>query len=138
MAFALKRQGILVQKVPCFNTTSPKNGKKYAIITGKPELTLDASKLQILNKMKDIKNSDGSLISVVLVTQTVSEGVDLKISARFTYWTHGGTWVDRTRLGRAARYMSHIALPESQRNVTIYNHVCVLSNDRESVDHVYS
>jgi hypothetical protein len=37
----------------------------------------------------------------------------------------------------AARYMSHIALPESQRNVTIYNHVCVLSNDRESVDHVY-
>jgi hypothetical protein len=40
-------------------------------------------------------------------------------------------------IGRAARYMSHIALPESQRNVTIYNHVCVLSNDRESVDHVY-
>jgi hypothetical protein len=26
---------------------------KYAIITGKPELTADASKLQILNKMKD-------------------------------------------------------------------------------------
>jgi hypothetical protein len=71
------------------------------------------------------------------VTQTVSEGVDLKISARFTYWTHGGTWVDRTNYRRAARYMSHIALPESQRNVTIYNHVCVLSNDRESVDHVY-
>jgi hypothetical protein len=76
------------------NTTSPKNGKKYAIITGKPELTADASKLQILNKMKDIKNSDGSLI--VLVTQTVSEGVDLKISARvhIPMVEHGSTGPD--------------------------------------------
>jgi hypothetical protein len=71
------------------------------------------------------------------VTQTVSEGVDLKISA-----VHIGPMVEHGStgpqiIGRAARYMSHIALPESQRNVTIYNHVCVLSNDRESVDHVY-
>lgn len=139
MAFALEEAGYTrTEGPPLLNTSTPKNGKKYAIITGKPELTPDASKIQILNKMKDIKNADGSLISVVLVTQTVSEGVDLKnireVHILDPWWNMGRP--DQI-IGRAARYMSHISLPESQRNVTIYNHVCVLSDDRESVDHVY-
>jgi hypothetical protein len=50
MAFALEEAGYSCRR-SLASTTSPKNGKKYAIITGKPELTADASKLQILNKM---------------------------------------------------------------------------------------
>jgi hypothetical protein len=71
-----------------------KNGKRYAIITGNTDLTTESSKIQILKKIKDIKNIDGSLISVLLVTQTVSEGVDLKnireVHILDPWWNMGG------------------------------------------------
>jgi Rad3-related DNA helicase len=57
-------------------------------------LTTESSKIQILKKIKDIKNIDGSLISVLLVTQTVSEGVDLKnireVHILDPWWNMGG------------------------------------------------
>jgi hypothetical protein len=76
------------------DTKTPKNGKRYAIITGNTDLTTESSKIQILKKIKDIKNIDGSLISVLLVTQTVSEGVDLKnireVHILDPWWNMGG------------------------------------------------
>jgi superfamily II DNA or RNA helicase len=139
MAFALEEAGYTrAEGPPLLDTKTPKNGKRYAIITGNTDLTTESSKIQILKKIKDIKNIDGSLISVLLVTQTVSEGVDLKnireVHILDPWWNMGRP--DQI-IGRAARYMSHISLPESQRNVTIYNHVCALSGDREGIDHVY-
>jgi hypothetical protein len=61
---------------------------------GSTDLTTESSKIQILKKIKDIKNIDGSLISVLLVTQTVSEGVDLKnireVHILDPWWNMGG------------------------------------------------
>jgi hypothetical protein len=139
VAFALEEAGYArVEGPPLLKTGARKNGKTYAIVTANGDLSPEGSRARILAKLKDPRNADGSLIAVVLVTQTVSEGVDLKnireVHILEPWWNMGRP--DQI-IGRAARFLSHATLPAAERNVTVYNHVCELSGNRESVDHVY-
>jgi hypothetical protein len=52
MAFALEEAGYTRAEGPRFSTRRHPRMVRNMIITGKPELTADASKLQILNKIK--------------------------------------------------------------------------------------
>jgi hypothetical protein len=138
MAIALEERGyVRVNGPPLLKTTARPNGKTYALLTSSPTITEPSSRKIILDKMVSPKNVDGSLITVLLVTNTISEGVNLKhvreAHIMEPWWNMGRS---EQIVGRVARYMSHAALHPKRRNLTVYHHVCHLSGDREGIDHM--
>jgi hypothetical protein len=119
---------------PLLDTKTPRT-VRYAIITG-TDLTTESSKIQILKKSKISRISMDLWFQCCWSHRRYRKESIWKISVKFIFWIHGGTWEHRSNYRTSSLYMSHISLPESQRNVTI-NHVCVLSGDREGIDHVY-
>jgi hypothetical protein len=80
-------------------------------------------------------NKDGDIIKVIIVSKIGTEGIDFK---RIREVHILEPWFNLNRseqiIGRAVRYCSHIDLPKSQRNVTIYFHACTYDDENESVD----
>lgn len=138
MAVALEERGYRrVNGPPLLKTSSRANGKTYAILTSAKDITSASARKSILDKMVSPNNTDGSLVSVLLVTNTISEGVNLKhvreVHIMEPWWNMGRS---EQIVGRAARYLSHAALPKAEQNLTVYHHVCSLSGDREGIDHI--
>ena len=93
---------------------TPTRKKYFAVISGqvKPEI-----RDQIVRRMNQRENTHGELLSLLLISATGAEGLDLK-SQRFCviyepYWVHSR--LDQVE-ARGARADSHIMLPEDQQN----------------------
>ena len=105
---------------------------KYMVIDGSTSKKILQHQLGIINS-KD--NMNGEKIKIVLGTVVASEGLDFK-RIRSVHildpWPHLNR-IEQT-VGRAIRFCSHADLPDNQRNVLIYLHVSILSNNHETVD----
>ena len=78
---------------------------------------------QILKVFNDPKNKRGQIIKVLLITAAGAEGITLKnvrqLHIMEPYWNEV---LIRQVIGRAKRMYSHIALPEAERDVTVYRY----------------
>ena len=126
------------------------NKPKYIEFTGDKEMTNvlldifnnhtdkipDKIKEQ-LDKLHSNKNSEkknegnirGSIIKVIMITQSGSEGISLKnvrqVHLVEPYWNM--IRMDQV-IGRAARTGSHLALPKKDRNIDVYRYLCKFSD----------
>lgn len=110
-------------------------GKKprYIILSRKQELSPN-NDFEI-EKAKSKENADGSIIKVIIVSKIGTEGIDFK---RIREVHIMEPWYNLNRaeqiIGRAVRTCSHVDLPKSQRNVTIYFHANTCGDEEESID----
>jgi hypothetical protein len=116
-----------------------KNGNKtdkrgsYIIISGNKSLSPNNTK-EIMSAT-NIDNINGDKIKIILITESGTEGLDLK----YIRETHiFDPWYNLNRIeqviGRSVRNYSHINLPETKRNTTIYQYVNMIDNKRETID----
>ena len=99
-----------------------KNQATYSIISAKKELSPDPEKE--MEMIKSDKNKEGEVVKVVLGSSVSAEGLDFKCIREIHMldpWYHLNK-VEQI-VGRAIRNCSHVALPSSQRNVTVFHHV---------------
>ena len=126
------------------------NKPKYVEFTGDKEMTnilldifnnnfdnIPEKIKEQLNKLHSNKNSEkkdegnirGSIIKVMMITQSGSEGISLKnvrqVHLVEPYWNM--IRMDQV-IGRAARTGSHLALPKKDRNIDVYRYLCKFSD----------
>lgn len=79
---------------------------------------------------KKINNLRGSLIKVIMITQSGAEGISLKnvkqVHIIEPYWNH--VRMDQV-IGRAVRTCSHINLPAKERHVDVYTYYTVFTKE---------
>ena len=99
-------------------TPSEKINKKYAIISG--DISID-DRNAILKSFNSSENMHGKLISLLLISKTGAEGLDLKnvrhIHICEPYWNIARIF---QIIARGVRYMSHTELPKAEQNVQPY------------------
>ena len=114
------------------------NGKQatYTILSARKDLTPDKAFIHDINVSKLQENANGELIKVILGTSVSSEGIDFKCIREMHMldpWYHLNK--PEQIFGRGIRHCSHVNLPPSERNVTLYYHVCKdTSSSWESID----
>jgi hypothetical protein len=128
MALALEEIGFNNISGSLFNPIlKGKLAGKYAMITGD---TLNSK--EIVNKLTDIRNKDGSSLKVILISKTGSEGIDLKYIRQIHIME---PWYNMSRIeqiiGRGVRNGSHQSLPFEERNVEIYMHSTIIPDTPE-------
>jgi hypothetical protein len=93
-----------------------------------PENIKNKLPLLMSNKEKKLNNLHGSLIKVIMITQSGAEGISLKnvrqVHIVEPYWNH--VRMDQV-VGRAVRTCSHVGLPESERNVEVFTYYTVFT-----------
>ena len=95
-----------------------KNKSIYAIITGQTDM---AMRDDIIKVFKNENNMHGEIISLLVVSRVVAEGVDLKyIRATHTMEPFFNMSRIMQFIGRAVRYNSHKGLPKNEQNVQPY------------------
>lgn len=106
---------------------------RYIVLSRKPELSPN-NDFEI-EKAKSKDNADGSIIKVIIVSKIGTEGIDFK---RIREVHILEPWYNLNRaeqiIGRAVRTCSHVDLPKSQRNVTIFFHANTCGEEEESID----
>ena len=127
LQYPKKRQNIKINGI---------HNSSYMVIDGSTSKKELEDQLAIVNS-KD--NIHGEKIKIILGTVVASEGLDFK---RIRSIHILDPWVHLNRLeqtiGRGIRFCSHGDLPIVDRNVLIFLHVGVLSDDRECIDtHIY-
>ena len=110
------------------------NKGKYVIISGNRFLSPNNTKE--IQACTNKNNIEGEKIKVILITESGTEGIDLKYIREIHIFD---PWYNLNRLeqiiGRGIRNFSHIDLPSAQRNTTIYQYVNLTkNNERESID----
>ena len=113
---------VLIGKIKCgvwhLTTKYDSNFKYYAIFSGDQSLE---EKADILSRLNKDENKHGELISILLISKSGTEGLDLKnvrsIHIIEPFWNFS---VIQQVIARGVRYKSHIALPEDERNVQTY------------------
>lgn len=85
-------------------------------------------KLSSLKSLDEDTNLHGSLIKVIMITQSGAEGISLKnvrqVHIIEPYWNH--VRMDQV-VGRAVRTCSHVALPPKERHVEVFTYYTTLS-----------
>ena len=114
--------------------TSQKNKHlSYTLITGDPRLSPNNS-LEV-NSATDLKNINGNVIKVILISQAGTEGIDFKFIRQVHIME---PWYNMSRIeqiiGRAVRNMSHKELPFQERNVEVFMHGTLLLEAQEEVE----
>jgi hypothetical protein len=93
-----------------------------------PENIKNKLPLLMSNKEKTVNNLHGSLIKVIMITQSGAEGISLKnvrqVHIVEPYWNH--VRMDQV-VGRAVRTCSHVGLPEGERNVEVFTYYTVFT-----------
>lgn len=93
-------------------------GKTFAMLSG--DITPE-DRANIIKQFNSLENKNGNLIHLLLMSGAVSEGVDLKrvrhVHIMEPFWNYARINQVKTR---AIRYMSHIDMPELERNVQTY------------------
>ena len=104
-----------------------KGVKYFAIFSG--DQTLE-EKADILQRLNLDGNKYGELISVLLISRSGTEGLDLKnirsVHIMESYWNFS---LIQQVIARAVRMKSHIALPEEERNVQTYIYLSDYNKD---------
>jgi superfamily II DNA or RNA helicase len=104
-----------------------KGTKYFALFSGDQTLEEKADILQRLN-LDD--NKYGELISVLLISKSGVEGLDLKnirsVHIMEPYWNFS---LIQQVIARGVRYKSHIALPDEERNVQTYIYLSDYNKD---------
>lgn len=100
-------------------------------------LGAESNSNDLIKKINADTNKNGEEIKVVVISSASTEGLDLKCIREVHILE---PWYNMSRvrqvIGRAIRYKSHLTLPESRRNVTIFLHCSVSTeSDTESLDH---
>ena len=114
----------------------PQHSFKYAILSGTPESSDD--KRAVLAEFSHPSNRDGSKIKVLVGSDILSEGIDLK-NVRQVHVLEPWWHMNKIKqvVGRAARRCSHAALPDAERDVSVYLHATVLdSKNRQETNDV--
>jgi hypothetical protein len=108
-------------------------GAKYVIISGNSNISPDI--VGDLKACTDTNNINGEIVKVILLSAAGSEGLDFKYIRQIHILE---PWYNINRIeqiiGRAIRTCSHKDMPLIQRNVQIYMHATMLSNNSEAVD----
>jgi hypothetical protein len=108
---------------------------RYAMITGSEYLTNDKDMEKEMNTATHIRNMNGEIIKVILISKTGSEGIDFK-NIRQVHIME--PWYNIYRIeqiiGRGVRFRSHKNLPFENRNVEIYMHGSALTTPQMPVD----
>jgi hypothetical protein len=115
-------------------TSKKKEHSKYIMVTGNSILSPD-NKREI-NAITDVKNKDGTIIKVVLISGAGAEGIDFKF-IRQVHILEPYFNLNRVEqvIGRAIRNLGHKELKFSKRNVQIFMHATVLEDPEvESMD----
>lgn len=98
------------------NTNS--NNLHYAIFSGQQSSEEKENIIKICNSED---NKDGKLISILLISKSGAEGLDLKnvrsVHIMEPYWNYS---LIEQIIARAVRYKSHDMLPKNQQNVQTY------------------
>ena len=146
MALALEEMGFtrfgenvkpLFKKPPTdildIRTMKPVTDKKdfmparYSMITG--DTRLSPNNVFEVNGLTNLDNKDGNKVKVVLISKAGSEGIDLKFIRQVHILE---PWYNLNRIeqitGRAVRNFSHKDLPFEKRNVQIFMHGTVFSD----------
>jgi superfamily II DNA or RNA helicase len=108
----------------------------YTILTGDSEIS--PNKNVDIDAIRSFENRNGDTVKVVIISQVATEGIDFK-NVREIHILE--PWYNMSKIeqiiGRGVRNRSHINLPESKRNVSIFQHANVFPkkvDERESVD----
>ena len=101
----------------------------YGLLTG--NIQLSPNNKTIIETERRKGNEEGGLMKVIIGSQIAGEGVDLRYIREvhmLDSWYH----LNRTEqvIGRAIRFCSHSALPETKRNATIYLYSAAFPSDR--------
>jgi hypothetical protein len=121
MALALEEMGYSRFGSKTLNLmNNEKNDYTYSIICGNKELSPDINE-EIAALTND--NTNGEKVKVVIISQTGTEGIDLK-NVRQVHILE--PWYNMNRIeqviGRARRNCSHKDLPKHKRNVQVFLH----------------
>ena len=88
-------------------------------------------KLHSNNTEKDNGNLRGSIVKIIMITQSGSEGISLKnvrqVHITEPYWNK--IRIDQV-IGRAVRTKSHMELPKNERNINVYQYLCKFSKEQ--------
>jgi len=119
-----------------FNPFNPKNPVKpkkntFAIFKSGEKQMNDI----IIKTFNSQENKDGSIIKAILGSPSMKEGVSLKATREVhlfePYWNRSRT---AQVIGRAFRFCSHIGIPDSQRNVDVYQYVGTSAKVKNTAD----
>ncbi len=113
-----------------------KNQAKYTIISGNPKFS--PSKNEMIKIATNADNKYGKNIKVIFVSETGSEGIDLKNIRQIHIMD---PWYNMNRIeqiiGRGVRNCSHKHLPYSERNCEIYLYTSDSGNGLETIDYYF-
>jgi hypothetical protein len=91
-----------------------------------------------LAALSDPRNSDGSLIDVVLISDKGSEGITVKCAREIHVLE---PWFHMNKLeqvvGRGSRFCSHSLLPRERQNLTVYYHAMQAVNAKSETLDLY-
>ena len=128
MALALESIGYKRACSKTYNLIDNKKGKySYSIICGDKELSPDNE--EEVERLTN-NNENGQRVKIVLISQTGTEGIDLKYIRQVHIME---PWYNMNRIeqiiGRARRNCSHKALDKEKRNVQIFLYGTKMSDD---------
>lgn len=116
--------------------TKQKRNLTYCMITPKTNTDLTPDFEGEIEAIRSAANKNGDIIKVVLGSSVSAEGIDFKCIREIHMlepWYHLNK-VEQI-VGRAVRNCSHIDLPSSQRNVTMYHHANLVNErNAETID----
>lgn len=118
------------------NKNIKKNNKNYIIISGDDTLSgTNKQRSDLIEKTKQFENRNGEMIKVILITDTGTEGLNLKNIREVHIFE---PWFNLNKIeqiiGRGVRNKSHHNLEKEKRNTTIYQYVNLNNNNVESID----
>jgi superfamily II DNA or RNA helicase len=103
------------------------NTLHYALFSGQQSIE---EREEIIKLCNSEKNKNGSLISILLISKSGAEGLDLKnvrsVHIMEPYWNYS---LIEQIIARAVRYKSHDMLPKNEQNVQTYIYVSDYNND---------
>ena len=109
------------------NSDSKKDKKSYAMFSGQQTSEEKENIIKICNSNE---NKNGDLISILLISKSGAEGLDLKnirsVHIMEPYWNYS---LIEQIIARAVRYKSHILLPKDEQNVQTYIYLSDYNKD---------
>jgi superfamily II DNA or RNA helicase len=106
------------------------SGPSYCILCGDSMLSGNARIAKYMNVLKSKENAKGEQIKVILMSPIAGEGLSF-MNVRQVHildpWYHYNR-IEQV-IGRSLRTCSHIALPLSKRNVTVFLHTTAYRSD---------
>jgi hypothetical protein len=112
------------------------NPAKYVIITG--DKTISPSNNADIKYATNSSNKYGEQVKVILISKAGSEGLDFNNIRQIHIME---SWYNMNRIeqiiGRGVRNKSHCSLPFNERNVEIFMHSTILSNNQEEAADLY-